>query len=67
MSAEINIKKIVNELLGTGITQQELADKCGYDQCGISKLKRGIVKHPPFYVVDSLRELHKSKFKNRKK
>ncbi len=51
---------LIAALQAAGITQQEIADRCGVSQSTISELKRGTITSPSFDFGTKLVALHKS-------
>lgn len=63
----MDTKKITSELLASGLTQQELADKAGCSQSLISALVRGERgARLSFEIGSSLLNLHKRRCSKRK-
>jgi predicted XRE-type DNA-binding protein len=54
-------KKIITELGAAGMTQKQIADVCGVQQCSVSDLLRGVTKSPRFEFGSRLVELHLSR------
>lgn len=55
----MNWSEMINDLMKAGLTQQEIADRCGTGQSHISGLKRGDAKVPNWDLGEALRKLHK--------
>lgn len=65
---QINWQKIVIDLLESGMTQQQLASRCGCDQSYISFVKRGEVQGDVRYGIgNALLKLHKQRCKGKEK
>lgn len=52
-------KKLITDLEASGLTQIEIAEKCGCSQPYISQLKAGIRGSPVFELGSALSNLHK--------
>lgn len=52
-------KKVIADLLDSGMTQVQIAAKCGVSQSSVSDLYRGASKKPSFEFGSKLMELHK--------
>lgn len=50
----MHFKKLVNDILATGVTQQELAAMCGCCQNAIGKIALGRTTDPHWSTVSSL-------------
>ena len=56
----MSLAKIVQALLGSGLTEQQLADLVGTSQSSIHRIKKGAID-PPDSVGQALRALHKKR------
>lgn len=61
----MNWSEIIKDLLGCGLTQAEIATRCGTSQSLISYLLNGERRSPNWQLGDSLIRLHK-RFMRRK-
>lgn len=52
-------KKIIKELMNTGLTQSQIASRCNTGQSNISGLLTGKRKSPGWSLGESLLKLHK--------
>lgn len=51
-------KKLIGDLLQAGMTQQEIADRCGSKQSTISEIYRGDTADPRYALGEKLKKLH---------
>jgi len=51
-------KKLIADLLASGMTQTEIAAHCGVGQGTVSDLYRGSTRQPTYDFGDALRRLH---------
>jgi transcriptional regulator with XRE-family HTH domain len=54
-------KTLIAELIAMGMTQPEIAARCGCGQTTISELYRGVTHEPRHSLGEKLRKLHTSK------
>lgn len=52
--------RILKDLSDRGLTQQQIAEKCGVAQGTVSDLARGTSKNPSFQFGRALLDLHKA-------
>ena len=57
----MDFKKLIAELSGAGLTQQDIATACGCAQTTISDIYRGLIKQPAYSTGVALVALHRSK------
>jgi transcriptional regulator with XRE-family HTH domain len=60
-------KQLIADLLEAGMTQQEIADRCGSKQTTISEIARGVTADPRYALGEKLRRLHARKLAKRTK
>jgi transcriptional regulator with XRE-family HTH domain len=51
-------KKLIAELIASGMTQVEIASRCGCKQTTVSELMRGVTTEPRYALGEKLRKLH---------
>jgi transcriptional regulator with XRE-family HTH domain len=54
-------KNLIAELIAHGMTQVEVASRCGCKQTTISELSRGITSEPRYALGEKLKRLHADK------
>jgi predicted XRE-type DNA-binding protein len=55
----MSIQTMIDDLLGAGLTQTEIASAIGCQQSYVSKLHRGVVSRVAFDIGTQLTALHK--------
>ena len=64
----MNMKEIIIDLIDSGLTETQIADKIGgVTQSNINKIKKGVVKMPSYRIGSALIDLHKKVCKSRAK
>lgn len=58
----MDFKKIIQDLIDSGMTQVEIKTECDCGQSTISDLLNGKIKNPGFAIGQRILVLHKSKF-----
>lgn len=58
-------KTIISDLVEVGMTQEQIADKCGCAQSTISDLATGATATPRYHIGDALRTLHMRAYRRR--
>ena len=58
-------KELAQEILDSGLTQQEVAEKIGTTQATISKLVRGVITDVGYATGKQLEALHRTKMRRR--
>lgn len=56
-------KKLISEILASGMTQMEVAAALGISQASVSDIYRGIVLDPKVSIADGIRALHAERCK----
>lgn len=54
-------RKLIAELVATGLTQSQIATRCGVGQGTVSDLYRGATRQPTYEFGDALLRLHAEK------
>ena len=57
--ALVDWKKVIADLVGAGLSQQEIAAACGVNQSSVSDLARGVTAEPKFEFGSKLQSLHR--------
>lgn len=57
----MNWKNLIAELIATGMTQPEIAARCGCGQTTVSELARGVTAEPRWALGEKLKKLHADK------
>jgi len=57
----MNWKNLIADLIAMGMTQAEIAARCGCKQTTISDLSRGAANEPRYALGEKLRKLHSIK------
>ena len=57
----MNWKTLIAELIASGMTQAEIAARCGCKQTTVSELFRGITTDPRYALGEKLKKLHAAK------
>jgi predicted transcriptional regulator len=60
------MKKLILEILATGMTQKEVAREIGLSQAAVSFIARGVTQDPRGSVCDAIRKLHAERTAKRK-
>lgn len=58
-------KTLISDLAEFGMTQEQIAEKCGCAQSTISDLATGATETPRYHIGDALRSLHKTALRRR--
>lgn len=59
MMAVMDFKTVLQQIADAGMTQAEIAQKCGCKQASISDLSTGKTKQPNYQLGSSIVALHK--------
>ena len=59
-------KNIISDLKASGLTQMQIAEKCGCAQSTISEMATDVDRIPSFPIGAALLDLHKKALKKRK-
>lgn len=51
-------KNLIAELIANGMTQPEIAARCGCGQTTVSELARGVTTEPRYTLGEKLKKLH---------
>ncbi len=56
-------KKLIGDIIASGLTQAEIAKRCQTGQSYISELSRGVRTQPSWVIGERLRTLHRGRAK----
>lgn len=62
----MDFKTLLQDLKAAGLTQKQVAERCGCSQVTVSDLARGVTNDPSFSIGRCIVALHARKAKRRK-